>query len=323
MTRVAVIVFCSAKGAPGVTTTAMLVTALWPRPVVLVDADTAGGDVALRVPDPGGRPLNPERGLLTLLPVARRGIAPHALREHAQELSGGTQVIAGLAGSEQARAVGALWPVLGETFARAEYDVIVDAGRTGPDSVHLPVLAHADLVVTVVRPGVTAVIHAREQARSLARVLPAAPRGPAHGLLVVHPVTRGTAVDETRSAIRSLSPSTLDVGHLALDPQAAVMFEGQPVSRPERTMLVRSGRQVVATLLAVLADLSLVAGPSAVVPQAEPAASPDPNPATGPAEDADRAVEVDPPVHRQVPTDAPTPPAGIRRPGQHAAERAS
>jgi hypothetical protein len=288
----AVVVLCSAKGAPGVTTSAMLLAALWPRPVVLVDADTAGGDVALRVPGPDGRPLNPDRGLLTLLPIARRGIAPQALREHLQELSGGTQVIAGLGSSEQAQAVSSLWPVLGETLARAEYDVIVDAGRVGPHSVHLPVLQQADLVVTVLRPGLTAVIHAREQVRGLTRVLTPPPRGPAHGLLILHPVKRDTLIAETRASVASANPGLLDLGQLAWDPQAALLFEGRPVPRPERTMLVRSGGEVVSAVQRVLQSIA-AHRPAQRTPLEQPA--------------------VQPSVQPSVTASDATPPAGLRR----------
>ncbi|HVU90955.1 MAG TPA: hypothetical protein VHC23_01905, partial [Jatrophihabitans sp.] len=64
------VVFFSAKRAPGATTAAMLAAALWQRPAVLADCDPAGGDVALRLPAPDGRPLDVERGLLSLLPLA-------------------------------------------------------------------------------------------------------------------------------------------------------------------------------------------------------------------------------------------------------------
>ena len=70
----ALVTVMSAKGAPGATTTAMLLAALWPRPTILVDADPNGGDVALRLPGEAGRTLDRERGLLSLLPAARRGL---------------------------------------------------------------------------------------------------------------------------------------------------------------------------------------------------------------------------------------------------------
>lgn len=43
----AVIVLASASGAPGVTTSALGLALVWPRPVVLVDADPVGGSAVL------------------------------------------------------------------------------------------------------------------------------------------------------------------------------------------------------------------------------------------------------------------------------------
>ena len=45
-----------------------------------------------------------------------------------------------------------------------------------------------------------------------------------------------------------------DFGVLAHDPRAAVMFEGATVYRPERSLLARSGRELVGRVYAALAD---------------------------------------------------------------------
>ena len=112
------VTFFGAKGSPGVTTTALLAAALWPRPAVLVDADPDGGDVALRLPRADGAPLDRSLGLLTLLPLARRELAAHVVREHSQTVLGGVEVVAGLAGPEQANAVGPLWGSLAGALTR-------------------------------------------------------------------------------------------------------------------------------------------------------------------------------------------------------------
>jgi MinD-like ATPase involved in chromosome partitioning or flagellar assembly len=247
---VAVVAVCSAKGSPGVTTTALLLAALWPVPVLLVDADPAGGDIALRLPGQHGRPLDAERGLLTLLPLARRGLVPDVLFSHAQLIAGGTAVIAGLGGPEQAAAVGALWDTLARAFAESPVDVIVDAGRTHSQSVHLPVLRRADVVVSILRPTVAAVVHTREQLRGLGPQL-RRPDGSAPRLvtLVVHDTRRPEEVADAAGAIGAELPSVGHLGHLALDPVGAGIFEGRPRSHPERTMLVRSGRAIVSALV--------------------------------------------------------------------------
>ena len=43
------IALCSDKGSPGVTTTALALGSAWVTPVVVVEADLAGGDLAIRL----------------------------------------------------------------------------------------------------------------------------------------------------------------------------------------------------------------------------------------------------------------------------------
>ena len=66
-----VIALTSAKGAPGVTTTALALTLLWPRPVLLAECDPAG-DSSLLAGYMGGS-VEHTRGLLGLLAAQRRG----------------------------------------------------------------------------------------------------------------------------------------------------------------------------------------------------------------------------------------------------------
>lgn len=66
----------SAKGSPGVTTAAMLIGGLWPRPSVVVECDPAGGDIATRMPSVTGDPLDPQLGLLSLVAAGRRSFYP-------------------------------------------------------------------------------------------------------------------------------------------------------------------------------------------------------------------------------------------------------
>src|SRR4029079_12777257 len=84
----ALISVMSAKGAPGATSTALLLANLWPDPSLVVDADPLGGDIALRLAGEHG-PLNPNQGLMSLLPAARRGLVPEMVPGHAQTALGG------------------------------------------------------------------------------------------------------------------------------------------------------------------------------------------------------------------------------------------
>jgi hypothetical protein len=251
----AVIAFFSAKGAPGVTTVAMLTASLWPRQALLVDCDPDGGDIGLRLPGEDGRPLDLERGLLTLLPRARRALEPRELLEHAQRVAGGTQVIVGLAGPEQASAGGALWMTLGQAFAGLDgYDVMVDLGRVDTKSALLPLLQLADVAVCVLGATVSSVIITRSRLRALQPALTAAGAGPRLGLIVrAGPVGADRRdVDGAAATIRAEIPDLHVLGQLATDRRGAEIFEGRPVARPERTMLVRSGTEVVARLSALV-----------------------------------------------------------------------
>jgi MinD-like ATPase involved in chromosome partitioning or flagellar assembly len=70
-----VLALASAKGAPGVTTAAVALGAVWPRRVLLVEGDPAGGDLAARFH------LPPEPNLVSLGMVARRGqLTPEEVR---------------------------------------------------------------------------------------------------------------------------------------------------------------------------------------------------------------------------------------------------
>lgn len=264
-----VITVFGAKGSPGVTTTALLAAALWPRPAVLVDADSDGGDVALRLPRADGSPMDRSMGLLTLLPLARRELAAHAVQEHAQTVLGGIEVVAGLAGPEQVNAVGPLWGSLATAFRSIpDADVIVDAGRLHSQSVQLPLAQESDLVLCVLRLSVTGVIHSRERLRALEPTLRSSSgRKPRLGLVVIAPPNAERDVVSVASSITGAVPGTEMFGHLSFDENGARLFAGEPVSRPERTLLVRSGRKVVDAVAAsmpapVLATSPLLPAPS-------------------------------------------------------------
>ena len=264
-----VVAFLSAKGSPGTTTTALLAAALWPSPVLLVDADTEGGDVALRLRREDGAPVDRSRGLLSLLPLARREMQPATIPEHAQVLRGGLEAVAGLSGPGQAGAAGHLWSNLADAFGRAaDRDVLVDCGRVSPQSVHLPLLQRADLVVCVLRPTVSGVVHTRERLAALEPAL-VAPDGsrPQVGLVLVADRATSRDADGAAGVMERDVPGVRVLGRLAHDPQGASVFEGFEIPRPERTLLVRSGHALVDELVWALRlqrgeQLPATAGPA-------------------------------------------------------------
>ena len=260
----AVVALLSAKGAPGVTTSALLLAALWPRPVLLVDADPEGGDIGYRVRRADGAPVDRSRGLLSLLALARRELSPSVLPEHAQTLVGGTELLAGLTGPEQAGAAEQLWHNLGRSFAGStDRDLVVDCGRVGPGSVHLPLLQQADLALCVLRPTVSQVVQTRERLAALTPLLAGGSgRGPRLGVLVVAGPGRPRDVAGAEAVLERDLPDVPSYGVLAYDLQGASVFDGAQVPRPERTLLVRSGYDVVSRI----ADAVTPAPPPVVAP---------------------------------------------------------
>ena len=117
----ALIALAADKGAPGVTTAAVALGAVWPRPALVAECDPAGGDLVYRLPaaassgddaqdragrdDRDGGMLNPSRGLLSLAATARRGLRPQQVAEHCQQLVGGLDVLVGITNAEQAQAM--------------------------------------------------------------------------------------------------------------------------------------------------------------------------------------------------------------------------
>jgi hypothetical protein len=162
---------CSAKGSPGVSTLAVGIAALWPRPAALVDLDPAGSDLIWRYRDELGEPLDPGRGLLSLGATVRRAGAVIEPKDHLQMLAGGLPVVAGVTHPGQITGLGPVWPALADALARWPQDVVADCGRVVPGSATVPVLSRADAVVLVVRSGADAFAQLRERLRGLSEVL--------------------------------------------------------------------------------------------------------------------------------------------------------
>ena len=155
VTAIAVV---AGKAAPGATTVANALTLAFPEPVLLVDADPAGGDVV-----PGLLPgrASTDTGLLSWLVATRHLTAIEAteqLPQHALSLpeAGDAWVLAGLQGPGQAGVLASGgWSRLATTVERCGpvlgRAVIVDIGRLS-DVSGWPVVDVCDLVLLVVRP---------------------------------------------------------------------------------------------------------------------------------------------------------------------------
>ena len=252
----ALISVMSAKGAPGATTASMLLANLWPAPSILVDADPLGGDVALKLPGQHG-PLDPNQGLMSLLPSARRGLEPHTVVAHAQTALGGQQVLAGLPGPEQAVAAAPLWPSLAQAFARVPgVDVFADLGQVNARSTHLAMLESSAALLCVYRPTAWSAVHTRRRLESLEDQL--RDRQVRVGIACVATPAEAPDVAAAATSITGGLPWLTDYGVIARDPATVVIYEGGEVFRPERSLLARSGHTLARRLYADLAPVAAV-----------------------------------------------------------------
>lgn len=152
----AVIALTSASGSPGVTTTALGMALLWPRPVLLVEADPTGGSGLMAGYFRGTREYG--AGLIELA-LTSASLAD-ALADAAQPIEG-SQVwfVPGTRSHTQATALRDLWQPLSEALADLEsngQDVIVDAGRLGMIGSPERLLAAADLTLLLTRTNLPA-----------------------------------------------------------------------------------------------------------------------------------------------------------------------
>jgi len=178
--RVVLIGLLSAKGAPGVTTSSLAIAAQWPRPVVVVDADPSGGDIAAGL----GQGVWPAGcHLLELVARCRTQPLQAALRalvarpgEHAP------LVLAGLGSPAQAAAVP--WATLGHGLARLDtVGVVCDLGRYLHGGGNRDLSEVCDQILVVTRSSLPAV---RATLR-LVDLLHAGRLGTRTGLLAVAP----------------------------------------------------------------------------------------------------------------------------------------
>jgi MinD-like ATPase involved in chromosome partitioning or flagellar assembly len=146
----------SAKGAPGVTTTALCLAAHAGAGALVVEVDPAGGDLECWTGPHG------EAGLVGLATRMRPGLTETELRSHAVEVvSGITAVTAPTTEAAMSAVLSRAADRLGPVLAGVEVDVIGDLGRWLPSRSMTGLLAAADLVLVVCRPTLDSIQHAR------------------------------------------------------------------------------------------------------------------------------------------------------------------
>ncbi|MGY1435840.1 hypothetical protein [Streptomyces reniochalinae] len=259
----ALIALAADKGAPGVTTAAVALAAVWPRRALLAEADTAGGDLVYRSPGTDGRPLDPNTGMLSLAAAVRRGLAPEQLWDHGQRLSGGLDVLVGLGNAEQSAGLAGQWDTVGRAFAtladtphpQLAADVIADCGRIGPEAASVALFPHAALVLLVARGEPEQIARVRDRALALAARLHGPQRGmaqlaqPLIGVLLVTEAQGASKVaGQVNDMLVASRAGARVVGVLAHDPAGAEQLAGRRRGRVDRSLLVRSVRKVATDL---------------------------------------------------------------------------
>ncbi|MFF7310307.1 hypothetical protein [Streptomyces sp. NPDC008137] len=257
----ALIALAADKGSPGVTTAAVALSAVWPRRVLLAEADPAGGDLVYRSAAAHGGPLNPNTGMLSIAATARRGLVPDQLWDHVQPLSGGLEVLVGLGNAEQAAGLAGLWPTLGHSFAaladspNAAADVIADCGRICGDTPAVELLPHAALVLLISRTEPEAIARVRDRAAALASKLHGGSRGAASlgtpmigVVLIADTGTAGKLASQVNDMLVHAQTGARVVGTIADDPAGADQLAGRRRGRLDKSLLIRTARKVSADI---------------------------------------------------------------------------
>lgn len=221
----------SAKGAPGVTTTALALAAVWPpdRHVVVAEVDPDGGVLAAR------RGLGFEPGLVSLAAGLRRGSGD--LAAHTQPLGDNVRALVAPSTAGQVRAsIATAGDRLWDALAGAG-DVLLDCGRMSAASPAIDLARRADELLLVSRTRLDEIALVRDRIDVL-RNLGGDPRvvliddGPYHR-------------DEITSALAAPI-----VAVFPLDRRAADDLNGTAMSaRTARSRLLRSARALAGSLM--------------------------------------------------------------------------
>lgn len=265
----ALITLTSASGAPGVTTATLALALAWPRPVVLVEADPAGGSAILAGYRRGEVPH--DRGLVDLAMAHRAGDdLAMVLPALTMRLPGSTvDLLPGLRSHTQAASVAGIWDALAVALSaldQAGTDVLVDAGRLGMLGAPAPLLRAADAALLVTRTSLPALAGARPWAKTLRADLDPDGLGRQLGLLLIgegHPYS----AREVHGAL-----NLPVVAALAWDPVAAETFHlgRAPGRRFEHGALARSVRAAASAVRSQVTARRDLLDPATAVGQARP-----------------------------------------------------
>jgi hypothetical protein len=168
----AMICLVSAKNSPGVTTTAVALAEVWPRPVLLAECDPRYSDILAGYQQGTG---DMTKGLLGLAAVHQRTNIQQEIHNYVQPLGPGSEarLLAGIQVPAQAAGISALWEPLSQILPtmvvkRRPVDVVVDCGPVNAPYAPLPLIRRADLVVLLTGDHLEHVRAAHDAAQFLA-----------------------------------------------------------------------------------------------------------------------------------------------------------
>lgn len=249
----AILLLTSCGGAPGVTTLAVGLALLWPRPVLLADCDP-GAHQAVLAGYLAGRSAQ-GKGLLRVAEAHRdRRPLREVVVDQCLPLTTGTDTrrlfLPGFTRPGSAAHFGPVWEELADTFDRladVDVDVIVDAGRAGPLGPPPELLERTALTAVVLGSSLRSVMSARVHLPALTEEADGATSART-GLVLVGPGTPYSGGEISRA----LGVEVL--AELPADPTSAAHFsDGAAQHRRFATSpLVRALRSAATTLSGVL-----------------------------------------------------------------------
>jgi hypothetical protein len=164
---VAVFTFVSASGSPGVSATVLGLATFWGGPVLVLQADPAGGSSMLagffRAGLPADTPTVVDLKLAEQEGRLREGLLSAAIRVDGSEVL----VVPGSLRHDQTPGLQTLWAPLGSVLPTLGMDVLVDAGRLGLAAWPQPLVSQSDVTVMVFRNTLREVIALEDWARTL------------------------------------------------------------------------------------------------------------------------------------------------------------
>lgn len=250
------IVIGAVKGSPGASTAALALTACWPRPALLVEADVFGGDLLYRLRAPGGQALlSPWHTLMQMTAVAPEAITADAVHAFTQVADGDLKVLLGAGEAGQSALLARSWTHLAPLLARLPgtgggfLDVVVDAGRWSDTPAHRELAKAASLLVTVTRPATLATVgQLRERVNTLTEWRAGAGCAPLPTAVVVRAAAREAkrAAGELGGELARLRVPA-DVAGALLEDKAAELLTGANLPRGD---LLTGAERLAAALAA-------------------------------------------------------------------------